>query len=205
VHGIYGWPGERHIEAQLWRIAGSLTPARRAAEYTQAIMDLGATVCTRARPACGRCPVRNVCHAYVHNAQADLPTRKIKTSLPVKHAIFTIIRNRRGEILLERRPPAGIWGGLWSLPECPVHEDIPAWIKRQFGSTVTGLTEMKPLRHTFSHFHLDIRPYQARLKSAHDTLRDQDGIIWYRPGINKNLGLAAPVKKLLEEAAEADT
>ena len=204
-HGIYGWPGDKNVEEKLWAVAAQQTPKKHVADYTQAIMDLGATICTRSRPACDRCPVAEECYAYRQGVQADLPTRKLKKSLPVRHAIFTIIENRRGEILLEKRPPAGIWGGLWSLPECPVHEDVPAWIKRQFGSTVNRLVELSPMRHTFSHFHLDIRPYQAKLKSVDVSIRDQGDICWYKPGLKHRLGLAAPVKKLLQEVAGVGT
>jgi A/G-specific adenine glycosylase len=197
-HGIQGWPGNRDVEEKLWEIAARQTPRKQTADYTQAIMDLGATVCTRTRPSCGRCPVADGCYAYRHGIQAQLPARKAMKILPVKQTVFTILENRRGEILLEKRPPAGIWGGLWSLPECPAREDIPAWIKRQFGSTVAGLKELKPLRHTFSHFHLDIRPYLAKFKSE-VSVSDRDNIFWYKPGDDNRLGLAAPVKKLLHE------
>lgn len=207
-HGISGWPGDKSVEDKLWRIAATETPKQNVADYTQAIMDLGATVCTRSRPACHSCPLAEECHAFTYGLQTELPTRKKKKLLPVKQTIFAIIENNRGEVLLQRRPPAGIWGGLWSLPECPLDEDIPAWLKKHFGSKVGGLTALQPLRHTFSHFHLDIRPYRAKLQAYDFAVRDEDAACWYRLDSQTRLGMAAPVKKILlalsEPSAGAD-
>ncbi|MEX2352766.1 MAG: A/G-specific adenine glycosylase [Gammaproteobacteria bacterium] len=197
-YGISGWPGESKVEAGLWSIAERETPQEDVAAYTQAIMDLGATVCTRSRTRCDQCPVAVECYARREGLQTAFPARKQKKTLPVRSAVFTILENAEGEVLLEKRPPAGIWGGLWSLPECPVDEEIPAWIKRQFGSTVSGLTQQTPLRHTFSHFHLDIHPYRAKLEGTDLAVGDREQICWYKPGPGIRLGLAAPVKKLLE-------
>ncbi len=201
-HGITGWPGDKAVEDKLWRIAKAETPKQNVADYTQAIMDLGATVCTPSRPACQGCPLAGECHAFIHGLQTELPTRKKKKLLPVRQTIFAIIENSQGEVLLQRRPPAGIWGGLWSLPECPIDEDIPAWLKRHFGSKVDGLTELQPLRHTFSHFHLDIHPYRAKLRAQDLAIRDEEAVRWYRPDSQTRLGMAAPVKKILLALAE---
>lgn len=201
-HGITGWPGDKQVEQQLWKLAEQETPKKRIAEYTQAIMDLGATVCTRTRPACDRCPLAITCYACVHNLQTELPTRKGKKALPQKQAIFVIIENKQGEVLLQKRPPTGIWGGLWSLPECPQNSDILTWIKQQFGSTVSQLAELPSRRHTFSHFHLEIRPYRAMLRAGNATIRDEGEVRWYHPGKPGRLGIAAPVKKILLALAE---
>lgn len=197
--GIEGWPGEKKIEDQLWQLAEELIPARQVADYTQAVMDLGATVCTRSRPACSECPVMQDCFAYQHNKQSVLPSRRIKKSLPVKKAIFTIIKNQKGEVLLEKRPPVGIWGGLWSLPECPIDENITTWIENQFGVRVSELEEKNNLRHTFSHFHLDILPVQVTLNSISSVIKDNDEIYWYKPENNLRMGIATPVAKLLQD------
>jgi len=204
-HGIQGWPGERNTEQALWKIAAQHTPKTKAAEYTQAIMDLGATVCKRSKPDCAICPVATECYACQEHMQAELPVRKKKSSLPVKQIVFTIIENKYGEVLLEKRPPAGIWGGLWSFPECAVDEDIAVWIEEKFGSTVSTLKPDERIRHTFSHFHLDILPYHAKLKSAGVAIKDQDCIFWYKPGKQAKLGLAAPVKKLLQSISVVPT
>ena len=116
----------------------------------------------------------------------------------MKQVCFAIIENRHGEVLLQRRPPAGIWGGLWSFPECPVETDVAAWIKQVFGSTVCALRREAPLRHTFSHFHLDITPVRAVMRTPPAAIRDQDDTVWVALGREPTLGVAAPVKKLLE-------
>lgn len=196
-YGITGWPGERSNEQRLWEIAESETPVKNVDAYTQAIMDLGATVCTRTRPDCAVCPIQNDCYAFEHQLQDKLPTPRPGKTMPVKQAIFVVIENSEGEILLQRRPPTGIWGGLWGLPECPPDTAVPAWIKQEFDSKVGTLTELASLRHTFSHFHLDIRPYHARLRTAHLKIADTDNLRWYRRGSRARLGMAAPVRQIL--------
>jgi A/G-specific adenine glycosylase len=200
-HGINGWPGDKLVEDKLWVIAAQETPRRNIADYTQAIMDLGATVCTRNKPRCDFCPLSVHCFARTHNQQSELPTRKKSKQLPVRQTVLVIIENKRGEVLLQRRPPAGIWGGLWSLPECPSNEALPAWLNKRFGSKVTTLTALQPLRHTFSHFHLDIHPYRAKLRANDVAVRDED-TCWYRPDSQTRLGMAAPITKLLSTLTE---
>ncbi len=200
-HGINGWPGDKLVEDKLWVIAAQETPRRNIADYTQAIMDLGATVCTRNKPRCDFCPLSVNCFARTHNQQSELPTRKKSKQLSVRQTVLVIIENKRGEVLLQRRPPAGIWGGLWSLPECPSNEALPAWLNRRFGSKVTTLTALQPLRHTFSHFHLDIHPYRAKLRANDVAVRDED-TCWYRPDGQTRLGMAAPIIKLLSTLTE---
>lgn len=111
-HAIEKWPGEKHTEKQLWLLSESYTPVKDVAAYTQAIMDLGATICTRRQPLCGACPVSEECVARQRGIENELPTRKLKKSLPVKETIFAMIENKSGAFLLERRPPVGIWGGI---------------------------------------------------------------------------------------------
>ncbi len=197
--GINGWPGDKKVEDILWQLADELTPNQRVAEYTQAIMDLGATVCTRSRPACQDCPVMNDCFAYKHRQQTVLPSKRIRKTIPVKQAIFTIIKNHRGEILLKRRPPTGIWGGLWSLPECPMDEDIKKWIEQHFASKVTSVKEGPIMRHTFSHFHLDIQPVQVNISAKSIGIKDSGEIYWYKPEDKLSKGIATPVARLLQD------
>lgn len=196
--GLEGWPGDKAVEKQLWELADKFTPKSNVATYTQAIMDLGAGTCRRIKPDCKKCPVSNGCYAYKHDMQSVLPTRRKKRTLPVRETIFTIIRNDEGKVLLQRRPPAGIWGGLWSFPECP-DENISGWFKKEFGSSIGTINEHPPIRHTFSHFHLDIRPVQAEIKSRGLAVRDENELCWYEPGQARALGLAAPVLRLLQE------
>jgi A/G-specific adenine glycosylase len=116
----------------------------------------------------------------------------------VRRTCFAILEDECGRVLLQKRPPAGIWGGLWSFPECPPEADVETWIKQAFGSRVSHLRREPGLRHSFTHFHLDITPVRARLRQAPDEVREQAGICWVEPGEELALGMAAPVKKLIE-------
>ena len=196
-HGIREWPGNKKVEERLWCLARDKAPSTHIAEYTQAIMDLGAAICTRSRPACHCCPVATDCVANIENSQLLIPAIRKKKPLPVKEALFTIIENAHGEMLLVKRPPAGIWGGLWSFPECPKQTDVSAWIESEFGSEVTYLSKYDRLRHTFSHFHLDIIPIRAKLASETQYIKDKPEYCWYGSETLVEIGLAAPVKMLL--------
>jgi len=129
---IEGWPGQKTVEKQLWKYAESFTPESNVADYTQAIMDLGATLCARSSPKCDACPLVTDCKAFQLNRTAELPTKKPKKAIPVKQKRFLIIRNKRGEMLMEKRPPSGIWGGLWSLPELTMDEAVDVAVKRNW-------------------------------------------------------------------------
>ncbi len=196
-HAVTGWPGQKKIEDQLWLLAEEHTPKHNAAEYTQAIMDLGATLCTRSQPQCPDCPVKAGCQAEKQNLQHLLPEKKPKKTLPVKKTIFVIIENGSGEVLLERRPPSGIWGGLWGFPECPVDEDLKQWLDTNKGYLADIVDEQSLIRHTFSHFHLDIRPIKLKLRGSANRIEDKAEECWYKPDGDQSLGMAAPVKKLI--------
>lgn len=198
-HGIDGWPGRKTVENKLWELAKVHTPDKNAADYTQAIMDLGATVCTRSRPACEQCPVTAKCIARQEDRQHLLPAKKSRKPLPVRETVFTIVENSHGEILLQKRPPVGIWGGLWCLPECPVDEDVMVWIEKRFGGVIESFEPVDPLRHTFSHFHLDITPVRVKTRAESVSISDQADICWIKPGQVSQFGMAAPVKKLIQD------
>jgi len=192
---IEGWPGTQSVQKRLWELAERYTPAHRVGDYTQAIMDLGATLCSRTRPACEQCPVSAHCQALAQQKVNAYPQSKPRKTIPVRQTRLLILQNEAGHILLQQRPPAGIWGGLWSLPECPDDiTDIPRWIKQQFKGTITKTGES--MRHTFSHFHLDITPIVA-LSGPDGRIMDDQHQLWYNPAKPKSLGLAAPIKKLL--------
>ncbi len=197
-YGIHGWPGHREVEKKLWELAERETPQQEVAAYTQAIMDLGATVCTRAGPRCADCPLATGCYARRHNAQQQLPTARPRRARPVRRAVFAVLENEQGEILLEQRPPTGVWGGLWSLPEYPSQAELADWIARRALLLSATLTPLPPLRHSFSHFHLDITPVRAVLRDRTDTIRDNDACLWYSPAQAAQIGLPAPVQALLK-------
>ena len=198
-HAVTGWPGNKKVENHLWQIAESHTPARNAAEYTQAIMDLGATVCKRSKPLCSLCPVSEGCIANERELQSLLPEKKPRKILPVKQTVFAIIENNRGEVLLEKRPPSGILGGLWGFQECGPDQDLGAWLDLKRGYDTRILQQKAVIRHTFTHFHLDITPVTLQLRSSSDKLEDRADECWFKPDSNLKLGMAAPVKKLMDE------
>jgi A/G-specific adenine glycosylase len=198
-HAVAGWPGEKKTEAALWALAEEHTPAHGAAAYTQAIMDLGATLCTRTRPRCEACPVMQTCSACAAGTQAQYPGRRPARVVPVRRTVFALLQNPAGEILLQRRPESGVWGGLWSFPECPGGEDVVDWAASRYGAPVELVRRAPGLRHTFTHFHLDIEPVHLLLRRGTPRLGDDPGTRWLAPGEAGTLGLAAPVRRLIDE------
>ena len=192
---IPGWPGKTHTSKTLWQAATDCTPAKRIADYTQAIMDLGATVCTRSRPDCESCPLQRNCSARNQGTQLDYPGKKPKKELPVRKTWFAIYQNPRGEVLLEQRPANGLWGGLWVFPECPADEDNNPILNHPEHIVATEIWHTR--RHTFSHFHLDYTPLLIKTSDAPGVM-DSAGLIWYNPTNPQKIGTAAPVKKLLD-------
>jgi A/G-specific adenine glycosylase len=199
-HGaIPGWPGDKRVEEKLWLLAEANTPKARVADYTQAIMDLGATLCTRSKPRCDECPVAADCKARKLGKQMDFPASKPRKALPVRRTRMLMLV-ADGAVLLEKRPPAGIWGGLWGFPELGPDADVAAWCRERFGAAPRSMKAREELRHTFSHFHLDIEPLEVRLSAA-AAVADAAATRWLPLGETPRLGLAAPVKRLLESLA----
>jgi A/G-specific adenine glycosylase len=188
---------------ELWTLAEALTPAERSATYTQAIMDLGATVCTRSRPACTLCPMHIDCLALRSGNPTAFPARKARRSVPERRCQMLVIRNRAGEFLLEKRPSPGIWGGLWSFPEAAEDEDAATACDRISGSAPQRIGRGPTFRHTFSHFHLDITPVHLEVEAPATHVMEDQRLIWYKPG-GKNLGLSAPVKRLIDRLGQTN-
>ncbi|MBD2859962.1 A/G-specific adenine glycosylase [Spongiibacter sp. KMU-158] len=205
-HGaIEGWPGQKNVENALWEIAEAFTPTERVADYTQAIMDLGASLCSRSKPQCEQCPVKEDCKAYLNGNPTDYPGKKPRKALPVKQCQMLLIENPQGEILLEKRPEKGIWGGLWSLPEHSTDEDWQDQLQQQLaGATPLSHNMLNPLRHTFSHYHLDIQPIHIRLGQTPSHIMEAGRQLWYNNSPSQQLGFAAPVKKLLDAVLSND-
>jgi A/G-specific adenine glycosylase len=200
-HAVEGWPGRAQVQKRLWELAERHTPVQQVAEYTQAIMDLGATVCTRSRPACERCPLQHACVACQQGRQGELPMPRPGKSLPVRSTTMLMLVNSDRDILLEQRPPAGIWGGLWGFPEPGDGVSVEHWALETLGFTVKLLENWPVVRHTFSHFHLDITPILAVVNGDDSRIMDAAGRLWYRPGSDDELGFAAPVEKLLNRVS----
>jgi A/G-specific adenine glycosylase len=201
---IEGWPGKREVEQRLWQLAERYTPGKRTGDYTQAIMDLGATLCTRSKPRCGDCPVGADCEAAKQGRVAEFPGKKPRKAIPRKKTRMLLLQNRAGELLLERRPPSGIWGGLWSLPECPHEEDIGKRC-RELGLLLDEAESWPAISHTFSHFQLEIEPWLCRVAEAPPgRVMEAAAAVWYKTQSFDQLGLPTPVKKLLGWFAEAN-
>jgi A/G-specific adenine glycosylase len=201
---IAGWPGEARVEKRLWEIADRLTPSARVADYTQAVMDLGATVCRRSRPQCDACPHAAACEARRAGDVEAYPSPRPRKTLPEKATVMLLIRKDTGEVLLNRRPPTGIWGGLWSLPECAPGSDVRAFGRSTLGLDIAPGQAWDTVRHTFSHFHLDITPIPAQAVGACPSIMEQAPSVWYNPDSPDTRGLAAPVKRLLERLRSSE-
>ncbi len=196
-HGIGTLPTNAVTQTQLWALANSHTPDEQHADYAQAIMDLGATLCAR-RAKCDTCPLQGSCIAFADNRQEELPVRPAKKAAkPIRLAHMHILQNETGEIYLEKRPPSGIWGGMLCPPFVYLTED----------SLELGLSKggdfMPQRRHTFSHFHLDFVPVLTRFSGLSDEesdrILDSDSGLWYNLNTPAPGGLPAPISKLFRE------
>ncbi len=200
-HGIHGNPGQSAVEKQLWLHAEAHTPKRRIADYSQAIMDLGATVCVRSRPHCEACPLAAGCIAYRDGLTAQLPTRKAGKTLPTRATVMLVLRDRQQRILLERRGPQGVWSGLWSLPEAADRQDARR-IARQH-ARIDHTQALPSFTHVFSHYRLNIEPLLFDHATASRGIADNPHLRWCRMAELAALGLPAPVRKLLAEISAA--
>lgn len=192
---VDGWPGKKDVEQALWQYADSLTPSSRTGDYTQAMMDMGATICTRSKPKCDSCPLQQGCLAFAQGRQSELPGRKPKKDTPVRTTVM-LIPMWQSQILIYQRPPAGLWGGLWGFYEADTLETLDEAAQQLGLSDYTRVT-LEPFRHTFSHFHLDIQPVILQLKQPTSLQVNEKQQIWYDLLNQPNIGLAAPTKKLL--------
>lgn len=199
--GVEGFPGERRVEQRLWVLAESLLPATGIERYTQALMDLGATLCTRSKPRCGDCPVGSLCVARREGRTAELPLPRPRRVLPLRETAMLLLL-RGGEILLEKRPPAGIWGGLWCLPETDPAEDPVEVSRRRFGAKLGEIRPLPALEHGFTHFRLRIHPRVVQVSSLSAFAREP-GLMWINLEDALGAALPAPVRRLIRACAEA--
>jgi len=195
LRGVKGYPGEKKVADRLWAEAEKLLPRRGIEAYTQGLMDLGATLCLRSRPRCDACPLRAGCVARKRGWIAALPSRRPRKALPHKRTIMLVLM-RAGEVLLEKRPPSGIWGGLWCLPETTRSADIQSYCLKRFGARVLEAERMPALTHTFSHFTLDIRPLRLKV-SALAPQAAEPGVTWLPLEDARGAAIPVPVKKIL--------
>lgn len=194
---IQGWPGAAKVEKQLWEIAQLRLPSSRNADYTQAMMDLGATCCMRTKPMCEQCPVNEDCQAFIKGQQYELPHAKPKKQIPERTTTMLLLHNSRQQLLMQRRPNQGIWGGLWSFPEFENKQQGLDWCMRTFQQTPESQQLLPTLTHTFSHFRLHITPFSVSYNTPIHWVMEEDEWVWYKHDTSQ-LGLAAPVKQLIK-------
>ncbi|HAT26726.1 MAG TPA: A/G-specific adenine glycosylase [Gammaproteobacteria bacterium] len=193
---IDGWPGETETQKLLWKKAEALTPHDRIADYTQAIMDLGATVCTRSSPDCPACPYFKSCQARINGTIDQYPGKKPKKVMPLKSTVMLIVE-LNGNVLLKKRPSKGLWGGLWSFPECESVEAIDSLLE-SLNLEELERTLLPEFRHTFTHYHLDIEPIRVTIRKTH-RIAEPGAEIWFNVTAPQSVGLTKPVTKILAE------
>jgi len=196
-HAVEGWPGKAAVLSQLWSLAETATPDERVAAYNQAMMDLGATQCRRGKPDCTTCPLQSSCAAFRQQRQQDFPFPRPRRDIPVREVHMLLLLNPDQEVYLEQRPASGIWGGLWGFPEFDTREELMYWCDQRTIAGDTGLQIWPVVRHTFSHFHLDISPCYMRMKNPMLSVMEAGNALWYNTRYPEALGFAAPVTRLL--------
>ncbi|HEK2980120.1 TPA: A/G-specific adenine glycosylase [Proteus mirabilis] len=197
-YAVEGWPGKKEVENKLWEISEQVTPTKGVEYFNQAMMDLGAMVCTRTKPKCELCPLNTGCIAYAHHSWADYPGKKPKKAIPEKTTYFLILQYDN-LVWLDKRPPAGIWGGLFAFPQFETKMLLEQWLAEH--ALENNKTEqLISFRHTFSHFHLDIVPICVKLSTFTSLMEAQQGL-WYNLQTPASVGLAAPVENLLRQLA----
>lgn len=201
--GVEGFPGEAVVERRLWALAADLLPETRVGDYIQAQMDLGATVCTRSRPDCSRCPLAGDCVALATRRVAQLPQPRPKKAIPQRRTHVAVIEHA-GHVLMQRRPPTGIWGGLLALPELPDEASADDWLQRRFGITARRSEALATVRHVFSHFRLDIDPLHVVVDDAPLRVGESE-MEWLALDALDAAGLPAPVRRILDAIAAPGT
>jgi A/G-specific adenine glycosylase len=199
VHGIAGWPGLPAVERQLWRIAEAQLPEARMADYTQAQMDFGATLCTRFDPACVLCPLQHGCVALREGRVDELPTPKPGKPLPERRAFALLLHDVDGRVLLQRRAPTGIWAALWSLPEAVDHAAARDWFETHVCGDYDRGAPRATVSHGFTHYRLLLQPLAWRDVALRDKISDRDDLRWVDRADLARLGIPAPIRKLLLE------
>ena len=198
-HGIDGWPGTPSVEKQLWLHAAAHVPEARLADYTQAQMDFGATLCTRFDPACILCPLQSGCAALRAGRVAELPTPKPGKPLPERIAVVLLARDPHSRVLLQRRPAAGVWAALWSLPEAPDVGEARAWFERHVSGDYDAGEAIPPIAHAFTHYRLQLQPLRWNNVAMRPQVADNHDLRWVDRTQMDSLGIPAPIRKLLQE------
>lgn len=202
---LEGVAGSAALDKKLWALSAQLTPLQNCRSYNQAMMDMGATLCTRAQANCAVCPLQTRCLAFAQQRVNDLPQPKIRKTLPVRSCQMLVIRNHRNEVFMEKRPSQGVWGGLWCLPQLPLDVAAETACFQWRQNSVVRVGEAAVFRHTFSHFHLDIQPVFLQIKEMPLVIAENNSGRWVTLRELNNLGLAAPVTKILQALSMQET
>ena len=190
---VEGFPGQAAVDRELWALAERLLPEGDIEAYTQGLMDLGATLCTRSRPRCADCPLAATCQAQLSGRQSELPAARPRPKVPERRAGFVLISDGR-HLLLERRPPHGLWGGLLVPPE----GDAAAVLAR-LGLQAESRRDLAPLKHAFTHFRLTLEPVLCMVEPA--LAVSEPGMNWIAIDAAAAAGVPTPIRKLIERIA----
>ncbi len=193
---VSGYPGLASFEKQLWKLSEQLTPNKQVASFNQAMMDLGAMICTRSKPSCTQCPLQDDCQAFFHEKQSEFPGKKPKKQKPEK-STYMVMFTQGPQVLMYKRPASGIWGGLWSFYEIQNKGELEQ-LAQSFGFAIKDTNEHPAFRHTFSHFHLDITPLLVEIDDKGLNINDNREQLWYHLEQGANIGMAASSKTLLD-------
>ncbi|MBL0122721.1 MAG: A/G-specific adenine glycosylase [Betaproteobacteria bacterium] len=200
--GVEGDVRSRPVEDALWLIAEKKLPKAEIESYTQGLMDLGATICTRTQPTCLLCPVRRSCVAFNEGRIEELPAKGEKRETPHRQTRMLVILSR-GEVLLERRPPTGIWGGLWCLPELPVEQDVFEVLHTRYALKGRTVRELDRVEHGFTHYSLSIFPVEIAVTGI--AIRAMEpGLMWVNLEEATGAAIPAPVKRILQARRSGD-
>ncbi len=195
---IQGWSGHSKTQQALWTLSENITPKKRCDDFNQAMMDLGSSLCSRSKPQCSLCPLQKGCESFQHQQQNLYPQAKPKKTMPVKSAYLLMLLTPEGEVLLEKRPEHGIWGSLWSFPQCEKHDDIQVWLDKYHFKTINDIVIQTEFRHTFSHYHLQTSPVSITIAPPSSVMDDQH-FIWFNPQKPLKLGMPTPITKLISQ------
>ncbi|MFW5427242.1 MAG: A/G-specific adenine glycosylase [Methylophagaceae bacterium] len=195
---IKGWPGNKKVEEKLWHYAEQLLPQHRYANYIQAQMDLGATLCTRSKPDCPACPIQNDCQAFSLGEPTKYPAAKPKKVIPTKQIHWLVAQSHNDELLLEQRDSKGIWGGLWSFPEVQTLAELTDYCQTNINFTTSSIQPITVIKHIFSHYKLTIHPHLIHCSANLNHVADNSKLKWYKIDEALQLGLPAPVKLLIQ-------
>lgn len=197
-HGVTGWPGEKAVEKKLWELAEYYTPHEHVADFTQAMMDLGALCCTRSKPRCAECPLQSECFAALHQKQSVLPEKKPTQALPTKKAHILVLQTRCGHWLLTQRPLKGIWSGLWTFPEFMDLRSLNHFIQATLQLKDRKLETLDLITHTFTHYHLHLLPRRVWLNKPLSR-KLPPAFAWINHAMLKQRGVPAPIQKLIQK------